>query len=420
MSYVKTANQTGTQRFGSNFRHLPPTAVEIEWDDIRSGISALINPGSSLGEFRQSIQEETGSTDCELVSSGRSALALILTGLKQLSNRTKVILPAYSCSTVVQSILAAELTPVFCDLSREDLDLDREHLQQLIDDEVLAVIPTHLYGLAQDILDLVELGRDHGFFVIEDAAQSFGARFGDNWVGSIGDVGFFSLGRGKCIPSGHGGVILANEHCGAAISNAVHNHVKFKANRDPGSLLGFIAYAVATRPFSWWFIDRSPFNPADQGMDLAGLPAIDHHSMSAVQAGIGNSIFARSQSINSMWRENANQIINVLCEFDFIHFPKISPEAEPVFLRLPFIVSNKINGAFLFKALKQQGIGISKSYFRTLPDLYADQLAVNPRDYPGANHIAECLYTLPTHSYLNERDIKNIVKTFQSLSEKQG
>jgi hypothetical protein len=214
-------------------------------------------------------------------------------------------------------------------------------------------------------------------------------------------------------------VILAKEHCASAISGAVHNNIKEKAKRDPLSLVGFIGYAIATKPFSWWFIDRSSFNPADQGMDISDLPAIDHHELSAVQAGIGASIFDRSQKINALRRENANRLIKLLTEFDFIRFPNVPSDAEPVFLRLPFLVNKKSTGKPLFDALKQQGIGISKSYYRTLPDLYAGQLNTNPQDYPGAGRIADSLYTLPTHTYMDERDFNNISEAFQFISEEQ-
>lgn len=415
MSFTNTAKEPGMQRTGSNFRHLPPTAVEVEWGDLQQGFSALLNPEFHMEKYRAEILEATGSPICELVSSGRSALVLILEGLKTLSMRSKVVLPAYSCSTVVQSVLEAGLSPVFCDLSLRNLDLDREYLTRLLNEDVLAVVPTHLYGLAHDISDLVDLSHEYGFYVIEDAAQSIGASVSGEWVGTFGDAGFYSQGRGKCIPSGHGGVILASERCGPAIKEAVQRVVKEIA-RDPGSLAGFLGYAMATKPFFWWFVDRSPLNPADQGMDVKTLPAINLRQMSSVQAGIGSSIINRLGKINAARRDNARRLINLLDKFEFVQFPEIPPQAEPVYLRLPFVAGRKEAGARLFNSLKSQGIGISKSYYRTLPDLYANVVDSELHDYPAANHIAECLYTLPTHSYMKEKDFNIILNTFRSLS----
>lgn len=399
----------------NRFRHLPPTGIEVEWQDFSSGFNSLFHPDSSLLELRSSIQKTFGSPACEMVASGRSALALILFSLKRLSDRSKVILPAYNCSTVAQSVIKAGLNPVFCDLSQKNLGLDREDLYHLLDDDVLAIIPTHLYGLAQDISDLVELGQDKGFYVIEDAAQSFGARFGDRYVGTLGDAGFFSFGRGKCIPSGHGGVILAGERCAEALAETVNENIEQRQRFDFGSLAAYLGYSIATQPFSWWFVDRSPFNPADQGMDVEKLPAINLQGMSGVQAGIASSIFQRLPKINTLRRAIAHRLVNMLGEFSFIQIPEIPSGANPVFLRLPFIVDQRTTGERLFDSLRKQGLGISKSYFRTLPELFSGQINTQARDYPNATRLAECLYTLPTHAYVNEDDFENIQRVFENL-----
>ncbi|NIN99724.1 MAG: nucleotide sugar aminotransferase, partial [Anaerolineae bacterium] len=107
---------------------------------------------------------------CHLVASARVALSVILLGLKRLSDRSQVVVPAYCCPTVVQSVLKADLEPVLCDVSVQTLDLDRAALSRLISDEVLAIVPAHLYGLAQDVRDLLAIGQEYGIFVIEDAA----------------------------------------------------------------------------------------------------------------------------------------------------------------------------------------------------------------------------------------------------------
>ena len=416
MNYLKPANEKEVLRAGIRFHHLPPTAIEVEWQDFSNGFNSLFHPESGFQELRSSIQKTFDSPACEMVASGRSALVLILLSLKRFSDRSKVILPAYTCSTVVQSVIEAGLKPVFCDLSQKNLDLDRDDLYQLIDDEVLAIIPTHLYGLAQDISDLVELGREKDFFVIEDAAQSFGARYGDRYVGTLGDVGFFSLGRGKCVPSGHGGVILAGTRCAEVVSETVHKTIEQGQRYDFGSLAAYLGYSIATHPFAWWFVDHTPLNPADQGMNVETLPPIKYQGISAVQAGIASSIFHRLDDINELRRETANRLINLLVGFGFIQFPEIPSHAEPVFLRLPFIVNQRRIGELLFDTLRMRGIGISKSYYLTLPELYSGRIQSQTREYPASEHIAECLYTLPTHTYLNEEDINIIQDTFYKLS----
>lgn len=415
MDHINVVNESGYQGSGSLFHHLPPTAINVEWKDIQNGLFALVKPLSSYERFRLSLLEYTGIANCFLVSSGRSALTIILLSLKRLSKRSKVIIPAYTCSTVVQSVQAAGLIPIFCDVSIQTLGLDHNHLQQLIDDQVLAIVPTHLYGLAQDITDIIVLCRENDIFVIEDAAQAFGARIGGKLVGSRGDIGFFSLGRGKCIPSGHGGVIITQDRFAEVISETIQEKIPNKIRSGIKSLIGYVGYGIATQPFVWWFITRSRLNPAELGMDKSALPPLELHKLTAVQAGIGNSILERSEDINKIRRRNAYQLMDFIAGLDFFHFPDIPPHAEPVFLRLPFIVNKKRVGVRLFKILNREGIGVSKSYFRTLPELYADQSAVNQDNYKGAKHLAQCLYTLPTHAYMHEKDFSRIMDAFHKI-----
>jgi dTDP-4-amino-4,6-dideoxygalactose transaminase len=354
------------------------------------------------------------------MDTGRVALVAILTGLRSLSNRRQVIVPAYSCPTVVQAVIEAGLEPTLCDVSVRTLDLDREALRALISDEVLAIIPAHLYGLAQDVRDLLEIGHQHGIFVIEDAAQAFGAKLDGKMIGTFGDAGMYSLGRGKCIPVGHGGVIVSRECCSAAILEVAQETISDGTHMDLGSLVLFAGYGMAIHPRVWWLIARTPLNPADHGMDLDELAPIRLHGLSAVRAALGNSILERLEAHQSTSRSNAQRLMAGLAEFDGISFPEVPPGAEPVYLRLPVLVENEHRANRLFDLLQQEGIGVSRSYWRSLPDLFSEILFIDERDFPGAARLARCLLTLPTHTYLQEQDLARIQRAFARLANEGG
>lgn len=396
-------------------RHLPPTAVPVKGGDLKSGLAATLKPHDALAHFRSLLLEQTGGSDCYLVSSGRAALALILLSLKRLSDRSRVVVPAYGCPAVVQSVLAAGLEPVLCDVSPQTLDLAREALDGLVSHDLLAVIPTHLYGLAQDVSDLIATGKEHGIFVIEDAAQAYGARLDGQMVGSLGDAGFYSLGRGKCIPTGHGGVIVAQGHLEAALSATLGELIPRGTKRGVGSLSLFLAYGMATRPAGWWFIVRSPLNPADAGMDAKALPPITLDKLTAAQAGIGASLLGRLDRIHAIQRRNAQRMMDQLAGFGFVTLPEPAAGAEPVFLRLPVVLDSKSRADMLFDHLWREGIGVSRSYYRTQADLFPDQFCAGRHKLPGASRLANCLLTLPTHSYLQEEDLGRIVMAFRTV-----
>ena len=395
----------------ARLRHLPPTAVPISVKDVWRGLTALLDPAASLERFRGAIATLTGSESCFLVSSGRAALTVTLLALKRLADRTHVVIPAYSCPTVVQSILAACLEPVFCDVSPQTLDFDDAALARVMSRRPLAVVPTHLYGLAHRVDHCVDLGRRYGVFVVEDAAQSFGARIDGQMVGTFGDAGFYSLGRGKCLPVGHGGVIVAGPRLASAIVETIRERFPGRPRRGGAGLAMLLGYGLATRPAGWWVVARSPINPETEGMDETRLPSVELGVLSSDQAGVGLSILDRLDRLQASQGRNARRLMAELERFDFVTSPKIPPEASPVFLRLPVVVERRELADRLFRQLWE--MGISRSYYRTLPDLYASRVASNRGDFPGASVLAERLLTLPTHPYVTDADVERIAEAFR-------
>jgi hypothetical protein len=226
-------------------------------------------------------------------------------------------------------------------------------------------------------------------------------------------------------------VIVSKESCADAIAEVMATEVgalgKTEHVREGISALAlFTGYGLATRPAGWWFIVRTPMNPADDGMDIESLPPIQLRALSAAQAGVGMSILGRLDGIQSVWRRNARLLKERLAEFEFVTLPKATGGADPAFLRLPIVVDQVAGAEVLFDLLWQQGIGVSKSYVRTLEDLYSDRLPVTPfrtgpvdeGRYPGAIKLASCLLTLPTHTYLTEEDIDRIHIVFKDVESR--
>ncbi len=398
--------------------HVPPTAVPIELSDLRSGLVSLSNPQGALSHFRSLLSRHTGCPDCFLVSSGRAALTVILLGLGRLSARTRVIVPAYGCPTVPQAVLSAGLQPVLCDVSPKTLDLEVATLRRLIVKDVLAVVQVHLYGLAQDVGPVLEIGREHGVFVIEDAAQAFGATLRGSQVGTVGDAGLYSLGRGKCLPTGHGGVIVAQERCASAIAETMSESVHPPRSVDIVSLGMFLGYGLATHPRGWWFVARSPLDPAREVPDLQSLRPIRLAGLSGVQAGVGSSLLGRLDRVQAIRQKNAGLLKAALSEFRFIRFPEVPEDAEPVFLRLPLVVDAEERVDRLVGLLRRQGIGVGRPYRIPLARLLGNAIRQEEHDFPGASLLSSRLLTLPTNPYLDDDDTARIVGAFRSLDHR--
>jgi dTDP-4-amino-4,6-dideoxygalactose transaminase len=139
--------------------------------------------------------------------SGTAGLTLALRALAPANCR--VGLPATICPNVVAAILAAGCRPFFLDIERTSLGLDPASLEAEIG-ALGAVIAVHALGQPCRIEDIARISRAHSCLLLEDCAQADGASVAGRAVGSWGDVGIFSYGRGKIIDLGHGGLVAAN------------------------------------------------------------------------------------------------------------------------------------------------------------------------------------------------------------------
>src|SRR6185503_1194776 len=93
---------------------------------------------------------------------------------------------------------------------RSTFDFDERQLQLTLGPATLCVIAHHLFGIPSDVGRLLEICRVRGVFVVEDAAQAMGVEHNQRKLGTLGDVGIFSFGRGKNVTCGSGGVVVTS------------------------------------------------------------------------------------------------------------------------------------------------------------------------------------------------------------------
>ena len=122
-----------------------------------------------------------------------------------------MIIPAYSSFCLASAVARSGLSVKLCDIDPQTLDFDLVKLQSQITENTLAVIPVHNYGLVCNMKEIMKLAKEKGAYVVEDAAQAAGALFENRKVGTTGDIGILSLGRGKNVCALGGGVVLTDK-----------------------------------------------------------------------------------------------------------------------------------------------------------------------------------------------------------------
>jgi dTDP-4-amino-4,6-dideoxygalactose transaminase len=148
-----------------------------------------------------------GGGFCLATNSGTSALHIAL-GAARLRPGDEVIVPALSFIATAQAILHEGATPVFADVDPATYNIDPADVAARMTSRTRAIVPVHLHGLPADMDSIMALAKRAGVLVIEDAAQAHGALHRGRPVGTIGDMGAFSLNSTKNFPAGEGGLFV--------------------------------------------------------------------------------------------------------------------------------------------------------------------------------------------------------------------
>ncbi|NOS82376.1 MAG: DegT/DnrJ/EryC1/StrS aminotransferase family protein, partial [Nitrospira sp.] len=241
-------------------RHLPPTAAPLAFQDLVTGALGLVCAGSFQRTLESEIKTFFDVKHVFLLTSGKAALTTILRGLKADSSRRQVIIPAYTCFSVPSAVLKAGLEVVLCDVDPHTLDLNLQRLRETVGPNTLAVVVPHLLGQPADIPAIRGIAEPVGALIIEDAAQAMGCKSDGRWLGTQGDIGFFSVGRGKNLSAGSGGVIVTNS---ARLAESVRREYASLA-AEPimaiiGNLLKVVVATFLIHPKLYWIPAGIPF-----------------------------------------------------------------------------------------------------------------------------------------------------------------
>ena len=383
--------------------------------DLLYGIRGLFRGERQRADLEQDMKEYFGVTHVFCVNSGKTALTLILLALQELSPKKEVVLPAYTCFSVPSAVLRAGLRPKLCDIDETTFDFKIDQLNQTIGVDTLCVIPGHLFGIPSDLDRIQAICKPKGVVLVEDAAQAMGGHRKERLLGTIGDVGFYSLGRGKTITCGEGGVIVTDSD---AIARAIAHHYAILA--APGmwnsliDLLKTFLMMLLIRPSLYWIPASVPMLKLGQTFFHKDFPMA---RLSGANAGL--MVFWRDRLKQSLeGRANVSKFFQ-----EGLQTLGVSARSL-AYLRLPLMAESRRRRDELFSESRTQGLGLSLMYPSTLNDL--DEVREKNEQFPGAQAVADRLIAIPTHQYVSPQDRKTIcdlvvpkvdrkqVETFQS------
>ncbi|HEY3389935.1 MAG TPA: DegT/DnrJ/EryC1/StrS family aminotransferase [Prolixibacteraceae bacterium] len=122
----------------------------------------------------------------------------------------EIIVPTFTYVATANCVAYCGAKPVFVDCDPETWNIDPKKIEEVITPKTKGIIVVHIYGHPADLDPIMEIAKENGLFVIEDAAEAHGAEYHGKRVGSIGDIATFSFFGNKIITTGEGGMVTTN------------------------------------------------------------------------------------------------------------------------------------------------------------------------------------------------------------------
>lgn len=185
--------------------------------------SGRLSQGPETQGFETELAAHVGAARGVALSSGTAGLHLALLAL-DIGPGDEVITTPFSFVASANAILHVGARPVFVDVDPRTLDLDREAIEPAITERTRAVLAVHLFGRPAPIAGIVELARERGLALIEDACEALGAARDGRAAGAHGDAGVFAFYPNKQITTGEGGMVVTGRAELAERVASLRNH----------------------------------------------------------------------------------------------------------------------------------------------------------------------------------------------------
>lgn len=173
------------------------------WDD-----HMLTNMGRKHKKLESALKEYLGVPNISLMVNGHMALEL---AIQALGIKGEVITSPFTFVSTTHAIVRNGLTPVFCDINKEDYTINVDKIESLITDKTSAIMPIHVYGRVCNVEKIELIAKKHNLKVIYDAAHAFGIKKDGKSILNYGDASILSFHATKVFNTIEGGAVIYND-----------------------------------------------------------------------------------------------------------------------------------------------------------------------------------------------------------------
>ena len=367
---------------------------KMYWDeeDIKS-VTDVIKRGSywaagpEIQKFEDKISEYIGKKYVITSNSGTSALHALLLAY-DVKPGDEVVVPSFTFIATANAPLFVGAKPVFAEIEDRIYGLDPEDVKERITSKTKAIIPIHYGGCSCLIRELKEIAEDYHLLLIEDAAESFGAKIKDKRVGTFGDSAMLSFCQNKVITTGEGGAIVTD-------SKEVYEKIKLIISHGR--------------------LETQDYFTSTEYMDYVALGY--NFRMPTMVAALGLSQLKKIDKIIEMRRERAEYLTEKLSKIKEITLPTSLPDYFHVYQMYAIRINENLRND-LMKYLSDKGI-MTKVYFPPihLTHFYRTKFGYKGGEFPITEEISDHVLSLPIYPTLTEKEIDHIIEKINKFLE---
>jgi len=369
---------------------------KIYWDeDDIEAVTGVIKRGMNwaagpkIEEFERKIAEYLGIKYVVVFNSGTSALHAVLLAYG-IGPGDEVIVPPFTFIATANAVLMVGAKPVFADIEPERYGLDPEDVKRKITSKTKAIIPVHYGGCPCKIHELQKLAKDYNLLLIEDAAESFGAKGQGQLVGTFGDSAMFSFCQTKVFTTGEGGCIATN-------SRDIYEKLKLIRSHGRAEDIDYFS--------------------GEDYMDYINLGY--NFRMPDMIAALGISQLKKVDKLIQIRRNCAVYLTSLLSEVEDVIIPSFSSDTFHVYQEYYIRIKSGEETRDAFKKyLAENGIGTRISF----PPIYKTKFyrkLGHEDNLQVAERISSCALTLPFYPTLTNEEMDYIAKIIKEFYEKK-
>lgn len=380
------------------FRHIPPAGHPIS---PKCALAAIAGINGAADPLRGIFGKRP-----YYLSSGTAALTLSLMALKK-NGRDKVIFPAYTCPSLLASVLKAGLRPVLCDIEPHRFRMAPEQLESKADSATLGIIAVHLFGIPERMDAVRGIASGKKIAVVEDATQAAGCRDSGKLLGTIGDLGVLSFRRGKPVSFLAGGALLVNN---PEYEQPLKNIYDALPADSPGPssipyIFQLLLFSVLFHPRLYWLPQSLPWLRLGETIfttdySVSRLNARVLRVAPRVCADMGKARDTRSR-LAAAYSEKLERYRD-----EFLFMPDANDCMQGL-LRYPLVFKRKRARDRALAGLKR--LGASGMYPAPVNEITGVPPEFRGGHFPNASLVSENILTLPLHVHVTESDISAIV-----------